>query len=216
MKILSIKYCIIFLLSIIILKANGFVPKNEKVKPSAILIMLHLSTNKIESLKKQGETHSANEIYQDDLDKNTSIISDFLLNFKFCPVYFFYDSQYHFVKNKEWNQVEFYDVESLTESKKISLTQLENYLIAEIAYPPAPEYNELDKNGNEIQSKERDFANSREYGVVCYDEDFKPLKNTLQYTKIILKSPSNFLKKTEGYTCNAAEKFQKKLEKYFK
>ena len=163
-----------------------------------------------------GETRSANEVNQHDIDKNASIISDFMFNFKYCPVYFFYDTQYDYIKNKEWQKVAFYDFESLEQNKKISINNLENYIIAEIAYPPAPDYNKVDAHGNEIISYERNYANSRDYGVICYDENFKLLNNTLQYTKIILKSPNSLLKKREGYTCIAAEKFQKKLEKYFK
>lgn len=214
---LKYKIFILILFSLFSVTSNGQSKENLQ-KPHSILFMLHFSTNKINTLNHTNRFKDAQEVIADDLDKNTSIIADFSLNFKFCPIYFFYDSMYDYVKNKQWNLIEFYDSESLGTNKKISLSQLNNYMIVEIAYPPIMSYPEINVYGKEINNKYTpEYANSREYGVVCYDENFNLLNNKLQYTKIILRN-SNAVSNTsgKGYKCNAASKFETKLNQFFK
>jgi len=186
-------------------------------KPAVILFMLHNSTNKIESLQKQGLTAEMRDVQQTDHEINSSIVRDFEKVFKFCPVYFFYDTQLHFVKNQQWESVLFFDYEHFKTNKKIEVSGFDQYIIAEVDYPPLPEYPTVDSAGK-IHYPEYtvDYATARDYGILCYDKNYKLLRNKLQYTNISLRRYGNIFKpQTLYYRFVGALAFQEKLFKYF-
>ncbi len=186
-------------------------------KPSVIMFILHISSNKIESLEKKGLRRDAQLVREADRETNTSIMQDFKENFKFCEVYFFYDSQMNYVLQKQWNRVTFYDSEHLKNGKKIEVSNIDNYIMAEVAYPPAPEYPRIDSTGNEIEPQyTTEYANARDYGIICYDQNYQLLRNKLQYTNIALRRVGNILRpETIHYRFVGAKKFQQKLERFF-
>nr|MBP6314899.1 hypothetical protein [Chitinophagaceae bacterium] len=186
-------------------------------KPTVIMFILHISSNKIESLEKKGMRKDAQLVREADREINTSIMRDFKENFKFCEVYFFYDSQMNYVLQKQWNMVTFYDSEHLKNGKKIEVSYIDNYIMAEVAYPPAPEYPRIDSTGKEIEPLyTTDYANARDYGIICYDQQYQLLRNKLQYTNISLRRVGNILRpESIQYRFVGAKKFQQKLERFF-
>jgi hypothetical protein len=190
-------------------------------KPNAILFMLNKSTNKIEALKKRGLIEYIKEIEEQDEEINRSIMVDFSKNFKYCPVYFFYSDQLELVKKRDWENVIFSDYESLVSNKKIEVHNFGNYYIAEANYPPAPIY-ESANNGDEPsltggEGPENDFANSRDYGIVVYDENFVPLKSKLRFVNISLTKTGNIFKSgSRKYRFIGAAKLTEALIKYIK
>jgi hypothetical protein len=185
--------------------------------PAVILFMLHISTNTIESLQKKGLTDEVRSVMQADSEINRSIVRDFEKVFTFCPVYFFYDTQLHFVKRKQWDGVHFFDYEHFKSNKKIEVSGFGDYLIAEVNYPPATEYPTIDSLGK-IHYPEYtvDYANGRDYGVICYDENYNLLRNKLQYTNVSLRQYGNMFKpESMHYRFVGALIFQEKLKKFY-
>ena len=88
-------------------------PLNAQTKrverPQVILMMLNESLNQIEALKKRGRANDIPLLQEADREINQSIIADFTQYFSFCPVYYFYNRDYDYVKNRQWDKVIFYD-----------------------------------------------------------------------------------------------------------
>ena len=147
---------------------------------------------------------------------NSTIMEDFNRNFTYCPVYFFYDTLMDFVKSKDWEKVEFYDKDYLKTRKKIEISSIDNYIISEVNYPPVTEFPTIDAAGNVIEPEyTREYANARDYGIICYDQDFKLLRNKMQYTNISLRRIGNMFDQSSlHYKFVGALKFQDKLKKY--
>lgn len=187
-------------------------------KPNVILFMLHISTNQIEALQRKGLTAQIKEVQDADRETNLSIIKDFSLYFKFCPVYFFYDTQLHAVLKRDWDQVTFYDDEHLTSVKKIEANSFGNYFIGEVNYPPSPTYPEIkDGKVNHVDnSDEVEYANTRDYGILLYDDNFRLLPAKLQFTNVSLRRKGNvFNASSMKYVFSGTEKFEKKLSSYY-
>ncbi len=158
----------------------------------------------------------AGDVIQADYEINSSIVRDFEQYFTYCPVYFFYDTQMHYVQKRQWDKVEFYDYEHYKTNKKIEVSSIDGYFIAEVNYPPVTEYPTIDEQGKVHEPEyTTDYAIARDYGILCYDEDFKLLRNKLQYINISLRRMGNMFKpETLRYKFTGAKKFQEKLEKY--
>lgn len=186
-------------------------------KPTAILFMLHISTNKIEALQKRGLTDDVKDVIETDHEINNSIVRDFEKNFKYCPVYFFYDTQLNFVQLKQWDKVNFFDFEHYKSNKKIEISGISDYIIAEVNYPPLTEFPTVDEKGKVIKPEYTvEYAAARDYGIICYDENYKLLRNKLQYNNISLRRIGNmFDKKSLYYRFVGALAFEERLKKYY-
>ncbi|MBK7586837.1 MAG: hypothetical protein IPI22_00080 [Bacteroidetes bacterium] len=186
-------------------------------KPSSIVFILHISTNKIEGLKKRGLHSDIKDVIAADYEINSSIMQDFKNNFTFCNVYFCYDTQLNYILEKQWNKVTFYDFEHLTRDKRIEVSGIDNFIICEVNYPPPTEYPTIDEKGKVHEPEYTvEYANGRDYGVVCYDQDYKLLKNKLRFTNIAMLRTGNIFKpETLHYHFTGAKKFQARLEKYY-
>ncbi len=194
------------------------VAKPAYVKPEVILVMLHLSTNKIDALKIRGMEEDIPMVIEGDEEVNLSIIKDFARNFKFCPVYFFYDSCYEKAKSKQWSEITFYDYESLTMKKKVGTNSFPSYFFAEVSYATPPTHLEVD---NTITDRmvdrfqgDEDATSTRNYGINLYDEDFVPLRRKLAFTDISLRRRGELFGQKK-YVFEGAMKFDKKLRKRF-
>jgi hypothetical protein len=198
------------------------IAQEKYFKPNVILFMLNKSTNKIEALKKRALFTDIKDVEQIDNDINMSIIKDFSKKFKYCPVYFFYSDQYDLVKAKDWENVTFYDYEHLTSNKKIEIHALGNYYIAEVNYPPVQKYEEVKPsvtmmNGTENGGGENEFANSHDYGIVLYNENFEAVSGKLMFTNISLTKHGSLLKgKNRKYVFKGSEKLRYAFQKNIK
>lgn len=197
--------------------------ESDIYKPNVILFMLHVSTNKIDALERRGLKKDVLLVKQADKEINTSIIKDFSVSFSFCPVYFFYENQLEAVLKKDWDNVTFYDIEHLTSPKKIEAQSFGNYFIAEVNYPPNTNYKEIKADSkaanqaDESPLEEPEYANSRDYGILLYDDNFKLLPGKLRFTNIALRQKGSIFNKDEReYFFSGAEKFDKILKKFFK
>lgn len=191
--------------------------QRNRPKLTALVFMLRVSTNRIESYKDKNMLREMNDAIQADNEINSSIIRDFKNNFSFCPVYFFYDTLLDYVKGKKWDKVIFYDYEHLQSPKKIEVSDLENYLIAEVNYPPMSTYPIVDEKGVVHEPEyEIDFASARDYGILMYDEHFNLLHNKMQFTNISLRRKGSiFDPKNATYSFEGASRFQLKLKKFY-
>ncbi len=209
--------------SIVLAQSSSIKLESDIYKPNVILFMLHLSTNKIEALERRGLKNDVLLVKQADKEINTSIIKDFSVSFDFCPVYFFYENQLDAVLKRDWDNVTFYDIEHLTSPKKIEAQSFGNYFIAEVNYPPNIAYKEVKEGSkaaervDESPQEEPEYANSRDYGIILYDDSFKLLPGKLRFTNIALRQKGSIFNKDEReYFFSGAEKFDKTLKKFFK
>lgn len=187
------------------------------VRPTAILFMLHVSSNKITALQNRGMEREANDVKTADYEINSSIVNDFGRNFKYCAIYFFYDTLLPFVQKKEWDKVNFFDYEHFKTNKKIEVSGIDNYLIAEVNYPPMTNYPTVDDKGTVHQPEYTvEYANARDYGIICYDENFQLLRNKLQFTNISMHRAGNIFKpESIRYRFIGALQFQNRLLKFY-
>jgi hypothetical protein len=189
-------------------------------RPQVILMMLNESLNQIEALKKRGRTADIPVLQEADREINQSIISDFNQHFLFCPVYFFYNRDYDYVKNRQWDKVVFYDAEHISTPKKIELGNLQQYVIAEVNYVPMTNYTVKDsvsrRKGIDYLAGEEEYASTRDYSLLLYTPNFELLPKPLGITNIALRRIGNIFKpQTLKYQFKGSEKLNAVLLKYF-
>ena len=184
-------------------------------RPKVILMMLHLSTNKIEALKRRGLHEDISLVMQGDKETNESIMKDFAQHFTFCPIYFFYDTCYEKAIAKQWGDIVFYDYESLSKKKLINVSSFSNYYLAEVGYASPTEQlpvnNELPERRIDRLLGDEDAVATRNNGINLYDEDFKPIRGKLGFTDISLRLKGPILGK-KVFVFEGAAKFNRKLE----
>lgn len=199
-------------------------PLNAQTKrverPQVILMMLNESLNQIEALKKRGRANDIPLLQEADREINQSIIADFTQYFSFCPVYYFYNRDYDYVKNRQWDKVVFYDAEHISTPKKIELGNLQQYVIAEVNYVPMTNYTVKDsvsrRKGIDYFAGEEEYASTRDYSLLLYSPLFELLPKPLGITNISLRRNGNiFQPQSMKYRFRGAEKLNAALIKYF-
>lgn len=211
---------VLFLL-LLVLPWHALKAQSKRVEqPQVILFMLNESLNQIEALKKRGRSNEVQLLQEADREINESIIADFAGHFSFCPVYFFYNRDYDFVKEQAWDKVVFYDAEHITSPKKIELGNLQQYVIAEVNYVPMTNYTVKDsasrRKGIDYFAGEEEYASTRDYSLLLYSPQFQLLPKPLGVTNIALRRNGNILQpKTLKYQFRGAEKLNMALTKYF-
>ena len=199
-------------------------PLNAQTKrverPQVILMMLNESLNQIEALKKRGRANDITLLQEADREINQSIIADFTQYFSFCPVYYFYNRDYDYVKNRQWDKVIFYDAEHISTPKKIELGNLQQYVIAEVNYVPMTNYTVKDsvsrRKGIDYFAGEEEYASTRDYSLLLYSPLFELLPKPLGITNISLRRNGNiFQPQSMKYRFRGAEKLNAALIKYF-
>ncbi len=199
-------------------------PLNAQTKrverPQVILMMLNESLNQIEALKKRGRANDIPLLQEADREINQSIIADFTQYFSFCPVYYFYNRDYDYVKNRQWDKVIFYDAEHISTPKKIELGNLQQYVIAEVNYVPMTNYTVKDsvsrRKGIDYFAGEEEYASTRDYSLLLYSPLFELLPKPLGITNISLRRNGNiFQPQSMKYRFRGAEKLNAALLKYF-
>jgi hypothetical protein len=199
-------------------------PLNAQTKrverPQVILMMLNESLNQIEALKKRGRANDIPLLQEADREINQSIIADFTQYFSFCPVYYFYNRDYDYVKNRQWDKVIFYDAEHISTPKKIELGNLQQYVIAEVNYVPMTNYTVKDtvsrRKGIDYFAGEEEYASTRDYSLLLYTPNFELLSKPLGITNISLRRNGNILQpQSMKYRFRGAEKLNAALFKYF-
>jgi len=98
--------CIIILLSPDHLLARDYM-KPKGGKPQAILVMLRSESNKIKYFTDRKDSTRLNWALDDAANVAQATVNDFNKNFDFCPVYFFIDTDLHYVKEKQFKNVVF-------------------------------------------------------------------------------------------------------------
>ncbi len=190
--------------------------KNKYQQPKFLLFMLHLSTNKIEGLRRRGMERDIPMVLAADSETNQSIMKDFADHFKFCQVYFFYDTYYDQAKSKKWSEIKFFDSQS--KLQKVSMSSTEACYFAEVSYAAPSTQLPVDSSVSSrmfdrLQGVEDDAA-SRNYGLNLYDADFMPLRNKLYFTDISLRRRGPLLG-NKKFVFVGADRFDRKLrEKY--
>ena len=201
-----------------------FSPLNAQTKrverPQVILMMLNESLNQIEALKKRGRANDITLLQEADREINQSIIADFTQYFSFCPVYYFYNRDYDYVKNRQWDKVVFYDAEHISTPKKIELGNLQQYVIAEVNYVPMTNYTVKDsvsrRKGIDYFAGEEEYASTRDYSLLLYSPLFELLPKPIGITNISLRRNGNiFQPQSMKYRFRGAEKLNAALIKYF-
>lgn len=75
------------------------------LKKGALLVRLKTNNQTISKLKQAGNNDLATQLEREQAIKNKIIIYSYLLEFKFCPVYFFYSDYSDSVKHKSLNGI---------------------------------------------------------------------------------------------------------------
>ncbi len=117
------------LLSILVISLSSFF-FNKKIvkKPQAILFMLHQNERKIEQLKKMNRKMDADQVALETQNINNALVTYLSSSITFCPVYFFYSSDFEQVIQKNWDSVQFIN-------NRPTAKQLENYFIGDYNEP---------------------------------------------------------------------------------
>jgi hypothetical protein len=150
--------------------------------------MLHQSTKKIETLKRQGYLKESKIMELEDQDLNQSIMNDMNAHFDFCPVYFFYSNQFDEVVGKKWKDVQFISASKNTQLNALEILENSNAIIyvAEVNYPPAEKYPLLNGTAEKESSSYADggYVNARDpYGILLHKDNFDLIHSKLVYTK---------------------------------
>ena len=79
--------------------------KCQELPPPFLLVQLSTGSNKIDYLTRQGNVEAL-EIATKDIDNIIQrMVLDFNENFSFCPVYYFYDTNLHYVLEKKFEGI---------------------------------------------------------------------------------------------------------------
>ena len=124
----NLKYFALLFILFVSLSSFFFNKKTVK-KPQAILFMLHENVRKIDQLNELNRNSDASYVANETQNVNNALISYLKSSVTFCPVYFFYSSDFEQVIQKNWDSVKFID------NNKPTAKQLENYFIGEYNEP---------------------------------------------------------------------------------
>ncbi len=73
--------------------------------PSAVLVQLRSEHNRIDAMKKDRNYKAVEEVKKDAEEVRSRMILDFTLNFHYCPIHYYMDTNADLVKNKEFDGV---------------------------------------------------------------------------------------------------------------
>lgn len=184
-------------------------PAQSVLKPTLILVQLNTESLILSRLDPSKDIKQIKYVQTYTSSLNQSIMNDFNENFSFCPVYFFYDTCLNKITQHDWNNVTFLDATAKVVNINQSFTQ--NIWIAEIGYPPAPDYPDI--NSDEKQETPIIYANANTgSNIVMHDISYAYLKNKLVSTNghIYKKMGTNSVSRYVG-----AALLQKKLTRFF-
>jgi len=190
----------------------------KQPRPKTILFMLHLSTNKIEGLRKRHREKEIPGIMAQDEEINTSIIKDIEKHFRFCAVYFFYDTCFEKAVQKRWNEIPFWQsTQGLLRQVPIDSIKQDVYF-AEVSYRApsielTPEVTDPNKP-HDLRSGDEGPMTLHVYGVNLYDESFRNIPEKIGFTPISLRR-QGALWKPKKYVFEGAAKFEAALLRYF-
>jgi hypothetical protein len=123
----NLKYFALFSILFISLSSFFFNIKAIK-KPQAILFMLHENERKIDQLKEMNRKLDADQVILETQNVNNALIAYLSSSVTFCPVYFFYSSDFDHVIQKNWDSVNFVN-------NRPTDKQLESYFIGDYNEP---------------------------------------------------------------------------------
>lgn len=166
-------------------------------KPKAILLMLHVSTNLIESYKRQGDADGVKEVQESDAKTNSTIMDDFATNFAYCPVYFYYDIEHDNVIKKKFSEVHFFSYVNGKKKEVILEDTITDYYIAELSYPPITNLIEVDSNQStkyvNPDTDDAEYASHSTLGLNVYFPDFVHIKAKFGRVRALRKWADNQL-----------------------
>jgi hypothetical protein len=117
------------LLSILFISLSSFFFNKKAIKkPQAILFMLHENERKIDQLKEMNRKMDADQVTLETQNINNALIAYLSSSVTFCPVYFFYSSDFEQVIQKNWDSVNFIN-------NGPTAKQLESYFIGDFNEP---------------------------------------------------------------------------------
>jgi hypothetical protein len=117
------------LLSILFISLSSFFFNKKAIKkPQAILFMLHENERKIDQLKEMNRKLDADQVTLETQNINNALIDYLSSSVTFCPVYFFYSSDFEQVIQKNWDSVNFIN-------NGPTAKQLESYFIGDYNEP---------------------------------------------------------------------------------
>ncbi len=117
------------LLSILLISLSSFFFNKKAIKkPQAILFMLHENERKIDQLKEMNRKLDADQVILETQNVNNALIAYLSSSVTFCPVYFFYSSDFEQVIQKNWDSVNFIN-------NGPTAKQLESYFIGDYNEP---------------------------------------------------------------------------------
>jgi hypothetical protein len=117
------------LLSILFISLSSFFFNKKAIKkPQAILFMLHQNERKIDQLKEMNRKLDADQVILETQNINNALIAYLSSSVTFCPVYFFYSSDFEQVIQKNWDSVNFIN-------NGPTAKQLESYFIGDYNEP---------------------------------------------------------------------------------
>lgn len=211
---------ILFLLILSFAKIDIIYAQSTDIaKPNVILFKLSESSTQISAHEYRGDSALANELRNMDYEAHKSIIQDFKNNFSYCPIYFFKDSDFEFIKSKQWTNATFYDTSYNETKKSVLLNNPGNYFIAEINYPPSIKYdtigNEASTRSNMLGEDDGTVA-SHDYCLLLSDENNNLLPRKLGVTNIFYRKVGNIFKGADRkYRFIGAAKLEQKLRSAF-
>ena len=124
-------------------KGSGRQREHAIYLPKAILVQLRSEKKKINYFEKAGNHKEAAQVREDVQGVNNAMISDFTDNFKFCPFYFFVDTNIELIKAKKFDGV-LLNSDMKPASDLVVNANSKDYFIV---YYGIPEREKINKNG---------------------------------------------------------------------
>jgi len=149
----------------------------QYLKAGCLYVRLHTKSKKIAILKKAGHLTAAKKVEEDQLKDNLSIVSAFRTYFKFCPVYFFYNTDSKYIYNSNLDSVKFLD-DNLNHNS--SIVPGKQFLIAEFGIIKQDTSKYFSVNSDEYKKDSTNtIQNNKQYGG----------GTNMSFGALIIKSP---------------------------
>ncbi|MFD1553208.1 hypothetical protein DNU06_15205 [Putridiphycobacter roseus] len=151
------------------------------LKDGVLLVRLQKKQRKIDILTRTGNLADAENVRQEQLKTNKSIVAAFNDKFTFCPTYFFYSDDSKYVANNQLDSVTFLDV--MLMPKLVKFDSNVNFLTAEFGI--IKEDTALNYAGNRLDGDYRYYKDSSNR---TYKNDYYNGGTNMSFGALLIKS----------------------------
>ncbi|MBS1774158.1 MAG: hypothetical protein JST82_14970 [Bacteroidetes bacterium] len=147
--------------------------KNEE-EPGVLLVQLAVNSNKVEAFRKAGYTNLVQRVKDESDSANKKMVQDFNDNFKFCPVYYYYDTNANLIREKKFDGIILDSALQVVENIP-ALLATRHFQVVRFGYAN-PTVNEYDEEDSTKDSKGHYTTGRLEKRLIVMGPDLKRVK----------------------------------------